>query len=186
MTIMLSLLSAACSGTAENPIEKSNSASKTLVVYFSATGSTERVAGYIASLTGGDLFELQPSQSYTSADLTWTNPSSRVVREHDDESLRDVALIKTTADNWDEYDIVFIGYPIWWGIAAWPVNNFIKENDFSGKTVIPFCTSASSGLGQSAELLSQMAEGGRWLRGQRFRSNVAESDVKEWVDGLDY
>ncbi len=183
---MLSLLTAACSGTAEKPIEKDNSASKTLVVYFSATGSTERVAGYIASLTGGDLFELQPSQSYTSADLTWTNSTSRVVREHDDESLRDVALIKTTVDNWDEYDIVFIGYPIWWGIAAWPVNNFIKGNDFSGKTVIPFCTSASSGLGQSAELLSRMADGGSWLTGRRFRSNVPQSDVKEWVESLDY
>ncbi len=183
---MLSLFSAASSGTAEKHIVKNNSASKTLVVYFSATGSTEKVAGYIASLTDGDLFELQPSQSYTSADLTWTNPASRVVREHDDERLRDVALIKTTVDNWDEYDIVFIGYPIWWGIAAWPVNNFIKGNDFSGKTVIPFCTSASSSLGQSAELLSQMAEGGRWLTGQRFRSNVAENDVKEWVESLDY
>lgn len=186
MMIMLSLFTIACSGMAENPIVTNNSASKTLVVYFSATGSTERVAGYIASLTGGDLFGLQPSQSYTSADLTWTNSTSRVVREHDDESLRDVALIKTTVDNWDEYDTVFIGYPIWWGIAAWPVNNFIKGNDFSGKAVIPFCTSASSGLGQSAELLSQMAEGGRWLTGRRFRSNVPESDVKEWVESLDY
>lgn len=186
MALMLSLFSAACSGANEVSRTGQSTGGKVLVAYYSATGSTQRIAAYIAAETDGNLFSIEPVIPYTSADLTWTNSSSRVTREHNDESLRNVELKKTTPDNWDEYDIVFIGYPIWWGIAAWPVNNFLKNNDFTGKTVIPFCTSASSGLGQSAELLSQMAEGGRWLRGQRFRSNVAESDVKEWVDGLDY
>ncbi len=182
---LLSLFSAACSGTKENPAVEEGKR-KVLVVFYSATGSTEKVAEYIADAVGGDLFRLECTDPYTSSDLNWTDDSSRVVREHDDESLRNVSLLKTTPDNWDEYDTVFIGYPIWWGIAAWPVNSFIRNNDFSGKTVIPFCTSASSGLGNSAELLEEMADGGRWLSGRRFRSSVSQSDVVSWVNGLDY
>ena len=87
-------------------------------------------------------------------------------------------------DNWDSYDTVFIGYPIWWGIAAWPVDDFVEANDFTGKTVIPFCTSASSGLGESGELLAEMAGIGDWQEGIRFRSSVSEADVQEWLDGL--
>ena len=87
-------------------------------------------------------------------------------------------------DNWDSYDTVFIGYPIWWGIAAWPVDNFVTANDFTGKTVIPFCTSSSSGLGESGELLAELAGTGNWLEGQRFRSSASEDDVAEWVNGL--
>ena len=89
-----------------------------------------------------------------------------------------------TVEGWDQYDTVFIGYPIWWGIAAWPVDAFIEANDFTGKTVIPFCTSASSGLGESGELLAEMAGTGDWLEGHRFSSNVSESDVQSWLDGL--
>ena len=157
---------------------------KTLVVYYSATGSTQAVAEYIAQSTGGDLFEIQPTEPYTSDDLNWSNSDSRVSREHDNEDERDVELVSTTVDNWDEYDTVFIGYPIWWGIAAWPVDNFIKANDFTGKTVIPFCTSASSGIGDSGNLLAAMAGTGDWQDGERFRSSASESDVTEWVDSL--
>lgn len=157
----------------------------TLVVYFSATGNTEQAAQYIAEITGGDLFELEPAEPYTSADLNYGNDDSRVSREHDDESLRDVELVSATVENWDSYDTVFVGYPIWWGIAAWPVDTFIKANDFTGKTVVPFCTSASSGVGESAELLADMAGTGNWLDGTRFRSNVSEDDIQEWIDGLD-
>lgn len=164
----------------ETPVE----GGKTLVVYFSATGSTEAVAETIADELDADLFELTPVTPYTSNDLNWTVNGSRVNREHDDESLRDIALTETTPDNWDEYDTVFIGYPIWWGIAAWPVNNFVKNNDFTGKTVIPFCTSASSGLGQSGELLAEMANGGTWLTGQRFSSNAAADTVRDWAADL--
>ena len=157
---------------------------KTLVVYFSATGSTERVAGYIAAATGGDLFELVPVNAYTGADLSWTTPGSRVNLEHDDESLRDIELVSETVGHWEDYGRVFIGYPIWWGIAAWPVNNFIKNNDFTGKTVIPFCTSSSSGLGQSGALLAEMAGTGSWQEGQRFSSGATQSTVASWVNAL--
>ena len=116
----------------------------TLVVYFSAIGNTEEAAGYIADLTGGDLLELTPADPYTGADLNWNDPDSRVVREYEDESLRDTRLTVSTVENWGSYDTVFIGYPIWWGIAAWPVDNFIEANDFTGKTVIPFCPHGGS------------------------------------------
>ncbi len=164
--------------------DNSTSGWKTLVVYYSATNNTEAIAGYIANATGADLFELIPTEPYTSDDLDWTDRNSRVSREHDDESLRAVELEKTVPDNWDEYDTVFIGYPIWWGIAAWPTDTFVKANDFTGKTVIPFCTSSSSGLGQSGELLRDEAGTGNWLEGQRFQSRASEDTVKEWVTSL--
>lgn len=156
----------------------------TLVVYYSATGNTEQAASYIADITGGDLFELEPADPYTDADLNYSDDSSRVVREHDNPDERNVELVADTVDNWDEYDTVFIGYPIWWGIAAWPVDTFIEANDFTGKTVIPFCTSASSGLGESGQLLEEMAGTGNWLEGQRFSSGVSEEEVQSWLDGL--
>lgn len=160
------------------------SGGKTLVVYYSASGNTKEVADYIASAMDGDLFEIAPTEIYTGADLDWTDKDSRVSREHDNEDERDVPLVSDTVDNWDEYDTVFIGYPIWWGIAAWPVDGFIKANDFTGKTVIPFCTSSSSGLGESGELLEEMAGTGEWLEGERFRSGASEETVRSWVEGL--
>ena len=157
---------------------------KTLVVYYSASGNTERVAKDIAEAAGADLFEIVPTEVYTSDDLDWTNPDSRVSREHDDESLRDVPLTTTEVPDWASYDTVFIGYPIWWGIAAWPVDTFVKNNDFTGKTVIPFATSSSSGIGQSGSLLADMAGTGEWQEGQRFSSGVSSDDVQSWVNGL--
>ena len=170
------------SAEAQQPTDE---AGKTLVVYYSATGNTENVANYIATATDGDLFELEPAEPYSDADLNWTDDNSRVVREHDDESLRDIELVADAVENWDSYDTVFIGYPIWWGIAAWPVNGFIEANDFTGKTVIPFCTSSSSGLGESGELLAEMAGTGDWQEGQRFRSGASERDVAAWVENLE-
>lgn len=160
------------------------SGSNVLVVYYSATGNTAEVAQYIADSTGGDLFEIQPVEPYTDDDLNWTDDNSRVSQEHADESLRDVELVADTVDNWDQYDTVFIGYPIWWGIAAWPVDGFVEANDFSGKTVIPFCTSSSSGLGQSGQLLADMAGTGDWQEGQRFRSSASQEDVQSWIEEL--
>ena len=154
------------------------------MVYYSASGNTERVAKDIAEAAGADLFEIVPTELYTSDDLNWTNPDSRVSREHDDESLRDVSLTTTEVSDWDSYDTVFIGYPIWWGIAAWPVDTFVKNNDFNGKTVIPFATSSSSGMGQSGSLLADMAGTGDWQEGQRFSSGVSSDDVQSWVNGL--
>lgn len=169
---------------AESEPETQPETGKTLVVYYSASGNTERVAKDIAEAAGADLFEIVPSELYTSDDLNWTNPDSRVSREHDDESLRDVPLTTTEVPDWDSYDTVFIGYPIWWGIAAWPVDTFVKNNDFTGKTVIPFATSSSSGMGQSGSLLTDMAGTGEWQEGQRFSSGVSSDDVQSWVNGL--
>ena len=169
---------------AESEPETQPETGKTLVVYYSASGNTERVAKDIAEAAGADLFEIVPTEVYTSEDLNWTNSDSRVSRAHDDESLRDVPLTTTEVENWDDYDTVFIGYPIWWGIAAWPVDTFVKNNDFTGKTVIPFATSSSSGMGQSGSLLADMAGTGEWQEGQRFSSGVSSDDVQSWVNGL--
>ena len=157
---------------------------KTLVVYYSASGNTKDVAEKIAKITEADLFEIEPVEPYTDDDLDWTDDDSRVSREHDDESLRDVELVSTTVDNWDSYDTVCIGYPIWWGIAAWPVDNFVKENDFTGKTVIPFCTAATSGIGDSGNLLEEMTGTGDWKEGERFHGGASESDISSWIDSL--
>ena len=158
---------------------------KTLVVYFSATGNTEEAANYIATATGADMFELVPMESYSSDDLDWTDDNSRVVYEHDNPDARAVELVESTVSDWESYDTIFIGYPIWWGIAAWPVDSFIAANDFTGKTVIPFCTSSSSGLGESGELLAEAAGTGDWLEGIRFSSSVSEEDVQTWLEGLE-
>ena len=199
------LMLASCSGNSASSVSSSSVASsaasfgaasseaasstvtttgKTLVVYFSATGTTQGVAQTIADTVGADLFEVVPSDPYTSDDLNWTNNDSRVSREHNDEGLRAVALESTDVDGWDDYDTVFIGYPIWWGIAAWPMSSFVSANDFSGKTIIPFCTSTSSGIGQSGELLAELADAGTWLDGQRFSRGSSESDIASWIAGL--
>lgn len=163
---------------------QSGESGNVLVVYYSATGNTEAVAGYIAEATGGDLFKLEPVEPYTDADLNWTDENSRVTQEHEDESLRDVELVADTVDNWDSYDTVFIGYPIWWGIAAWPVDGFVEANDFTGKTVIPFCTSSSSGIGESGTRLAGLAGTGNWLDGQRFSGGASQESIAAWVESL--
>ena len=155
-----------------------------LVVYYSATGSTERVAKEMANILGADIFEIEPKEEYTSSDLNWSSSDSRVTREHNDESLRNVELKSTIVDDFDSYDTILIGYPIWWGIAAWPVNTFVKANDFTGKTVIPFCTSASSGLGNSGKLLEDLAGTGNWQEGYRFSSSATDADIKSFTDSL--
>lgn len=182
----LNTTAAAKQSTSENTSAENTASDKgqTLVVYFSASGNTENAAKYIADATGGELFELVPKDEYSSADLNWTDSASRVNYEHENESARDIELVSTTVPNWDEYDTVFIGYPIWWGIASWAVNGFVKSNDFTGKTVIPFCTSTSSGLGESGKLLAEMAGTGNWLEGERFRESVSQSDIEEWVNRL--
>lgn len=185
----MSLALSACAGNTENGQTGGTGGTisgegNILVVYFSATGNTEEVAGYIADAAGGDIFEIEPVDAYTAADLRWTDENSRVVQEYENPELRDIELVSATVENWAEYDTVLIGYPIWWGIAAWPVNGFVEANDFTGKTVIPFCTSSSSGLGQSDQLLAQLAGTGNWLEGHRFRSSASESDVTSWLQEL--
>lgn len=179
-----SSVSSASDETSATTEESSTDLGNVLVVYYSAIGNTERVANSIAEATGGDLFEIEPTEPYTDDDLNWNDESSRVSREYEDESLRDVPLVNTTVENWDDYDTVFIGYPIWWGIAAWPVDGFVEANDFSGKTVIPFATSASSGMGQSGELLADLAGTGEWQEGMRFSGGVDDAEVQDWLSML--
>lgn len=154
-----------------------------LVVYYSAQGHTERVGQAIATHLGTDYFALTPTEPYSQDDLNYNDDNSRVCKEHNDES-RNVPLEQVTPNGFANYETIFVGYPIWWGIAAWPVDNFVKGNDFTGKKVIPFCTSASSPLGNSGELLQEMAGTGDWQEGKRFSSSASDSEVTEWLDSL--
>lgn len=175
--------------TKSEPLSKDNENStetgKVIVVYYSATGNTKTVANAIAEILDADTFELEPAQAYSDEDLNWTNEGSRVNKEHDDPDSRDIEFVSTSVSDWESYDTVFIGYPIWWGTAAWPVDSFITANDFAGKKVIPFCTSTSSGIGQSGKLLAEMAGTGDWLEGERFSPDDSIENLQEWVNGLE-
>ena len=159
-------------------------AGKVLVAYFSGTGNTRAVAERIALQTGGQLFEIAPEQPYSESDLDWRDDGSRVTREHEDRSLRDIALAQTAPDDFAEYETVFVGYPIWWQMAAWPVNRFMRDNDFTRKTVVAFCTSQSSSIGSTRQDLEQLAGSGEWLDGQRFAENPQDGIVENWVESL--
>lgn len=162
------------------------SGKKALVVYYSATGRTEQVAKDLAKVKNADIMKIEPDPDYTEADLDYRNEDSRVSREHNDESLRDqIKLKKTTPDNWAEYDTVYIGYPIWWGIAAWPMNAFVKGNDFTGKHVVTFATAYSSPLGSSGQLLKEMAGSkGDWQDGTCFTGAIDDAKVADWAKSL--
>lgn len=167
--------------------EAPTTGSSVLVVYFSATGNTEDVAEYIAEAAQGELFELVPVDPYTSADLRWTDNNSRVVQEYEAKqagTLETVELETVTVENWEDYDTVFIGFPIWWYDAAWPVNGFVEGNDFTGKTVYTFCTSSSSGLGSSTQNLAALAGTGDWQDGRRFSSSASQSSVTSWLEDI--
>lgn len=171
----------------ENPATaEGNTASgkKSIVVYFSGSGNTKRVAELVANETDAALFEIVPKNPYTEDDLNWRDENSRVQKEHNDTSLQNIELTSTTVSDWESYDTVLFGYPLWWREAAWPVNNFVKGNDFSGKTVIPFCTSTSDGIGDSGSKLAQMAGTGTWQEGMRFPENDDESSIREWAKSL--
>ncbi len=162
----------------------------TLVVYFSATGNTEKAATYIAEITGGDLFELEPAQPYTDEDLNYGNDDSRVSREHEDESLRDVELVADTVDNWDSYDTIFIGYPNWWADLPMAVYSFFDEYDFSGKTIIPFNVHNGSRFSRTIQTIKElepnatMVEDGFTVSEQTV--DGAAGDVADWLDELGY
>ena len=157
---------------------------KSIVVYFSAQDHTKNIATKIASNLSADIFVIEPVEAYTEDDLSWTNPDSRVSREHIDDDLRKVELKTVAVPNWDEYDMVLIGYPIWWGDSAWPVDSFVKQVDFGDKTVVPFAVSHSSGLGTSDVDLRAKATGGNWQAGFRFSQDATDADIKAWTDSL--
>ncbi|WP_270381009.1 flavodoxin [Mitsuokella multacida] len=159
---------------------------KTLVVYYSATGRTERVAKVIAKERQADIMKLVPNPAYTEADLDTHDKNSRTTRERDDASLREkIQLQRAVPDNWASYDTIFLGYPIWWSIAAWPVDAFVKANDFTGKNVVTFATAGVSPLGNSGKLLAEMAGGkGNWQDGTCFTGSLGDAKVVEWVRSL--
>ena len=157
---------------------------RVLVAYFSATGNTAAVAETIADAAGAELFELEPVTPYTDADLDYNDSGSRTSQERADPALQEVPLVSAAVDGWDTYDTVFVGYPIWWGGAAWPVNGFVTGNDFAGKRVIPFCTSGGSGLGRSGERLAELAGSGDWAEGRRFSAGASAEEIAAWVAEL--
>lgn len=155
---------------------------KVLVAYFSATNTTEGVAEHIANGLNADLYEIVPEEPYTEADLNYNDDNSRSTIEMNDPSAR--PAISGSVENMEQYDIVFIGYPIWWGEAPRIVSTFMESYDFSGKTIVPFCTSGGSGIGSSASNLEQLTSGADWLEGRRLNGSDSEETVMEWVNGL--
>lgn len=183
MTVALCMVGCGLSSSSSQASDASE-ANTTLIVYYSATGCTEAVAKDIAEYTGADMFAIELEQPYTKEDLNSRFIDSRISREYADPSLRDMTLVQTTPDGWDQYQTIVLGYPIWWDEAAWPVEAFVKANSFVDKTIIPFCTSASSELGKSAEQLAASSDGGTWVGGMRFPSDVNSDEVLQWVDDL--
>lgn len=157
--------------------------SKVLVAYFSATGTTKGVAEHIANGLNAEIYEIIPEEPYTDADLDYSDNNSRSTIEMNDASSR--PAISGSVENIEQYDIVFIGYPIWWGEAPRIVSTFVESYDFSGKTVVPFCTSGRSGVGSSATNLEQLTSGAAWMEGKRLNGGDSQDTVMEWVNGLD-
>ena len=155
---------------------------KVLVAYFSATNTTEGVAQNLADGLGADLFEILPEEPYTDADLDYHDNNSRTTIEMDDPDVR--PAISDIIEDMEQYDVVFLGYPIWWGEAPRIINTFVESYDFSGKTIVPFCTSGGSGIGRSAENLHSAAGGATWLDGQRFSGSASVDELVEWANGL--
>lgn len=166
--------------TAEKSGKQDTTAGKTLVIYFSATGTTKGVAEKIASATGGDLYEITPAEPYSDADLDWHDNASRSTKEQNDKSARP-AIANDTA-KLDGYDTIYIGYPIWWGEEPRIMDTFVEAHSFEGKTVIPFCTSGGSGIGNSGKNLAELANGGTWLGGDRLDAGISESDLQVFID----
>ena len=156
---------------------------KVLVAYFSATGTTKGVAVHIANGLNADIYEIVPEEPYTDADLDYNDNNSRTTIEMNDPNARPV--ISGSVENMEQYDTVFIGYPIWWGEAPRIVSTFMESYDFSGKTIVPFCTSGGSGIGSSASNLERLTSGATWLDGRRLNGSDSQDTVMEWVNSLD-
>lgn len=168
--------------TASDGTTSDDDRTNVLVAYFSATGTTEGVAENIAAGLNADLYEIVPQEPYTDADLNYNDDDSRSTIEMNDPDAR--PAISGSVENMEQYDIVFIGYPIWWGEAPRIISTFVESYDFSGKTIVPFCTSGGSGIGSSAEDLKELTSGAEWLSGSRLRGSDSQEDVMEWVNGL--
>ncbi|MBO4284794.1 MAG: NAD(P)H-dependent oxidoreductase [Alphaproteobacteria bacterium] len=153
---------------------------KVLVAYFSATGTTAGVAERLAKATGGDLFEIKPVEPYTDADLDWTNKQSRSSVEMADRSSR--PAIASKIEDMSKYDVVFVGFPIWWYREPSIIDTFMESYDFTGKTIIPFATSGGSGMGDASKIMQSLAPSAKVLSGKRFSSSVSEEELKKWAE----
>ena len=173
---------AAESSSEETAAEEPQTDTGVLVVYFSATGTTRGVAEKIASVTGADLYEIKAAQEYTAEDLDWNDSDSRTTHEQNDPSVR--PEIGSDPVSLEGYSTIYIGFPIWWGEEPRIMDTFVESYDFDGKTMIPFCTSSSSGIGMSGKNLESNAGSGKWLDGQRFSGSVSEDELRTWIEGL--
>ena len=174
--------------TEENTADRSNTGDnetsghqKIAIIYFSATGTTKKVAGYIKDATNGDIFEIEPKDKYTDNDLSYNNNNSRATKEQNDSSAR--PEISNTIDT-ESYDVIYLGYPIWFGDAPRIILTFLDKSNLSGKTVIPFCTSGSSGISKSENYFKNNYKNINWLDGKRL--SISQSEVTNWVKSLNY
>ena len=175
--------SAETSTNMENTDNQDAQEHKILVAYFSATGTTKGVAEHIANGLNADIYEIVPEEAYTDADLDYNDNNSRTTIEMNDPDAR--PAISGSVENMEQYDIIFVGYPIWWGEAPRIVSTFMESYDFSGKTIVPFCTSGGSGIGSSASDLERLTSGATWLDGRRLNGSDSQDTVMEWVNSLD-
>lgn len=190
--VLMLILSACGADTASTVPEESEGSAesaavqaaegKTLVVYFSATGTTRGVAEKIAAITGGDLYEIEAAQPYTEEDRNWHDDNSRTTHEQNDPSFR--PEIGSELPSLEGYDTVYLGFPIWWGQEPRILDTFVESCDFDGITVIPFCTSGSSGIGNSGKNLEANAGSGTWLSGERFGGGASEDELRAWIGSL--
>lgn len=153
-----------------------------LVAYFSATGNTENIAEHLVSILDADLYEIVPQVPYTSEDLNYSNDDCRANQEQNDPTAR--PSISGNVENMEDYEVIFLGYPIWWGDAPKIISTFLETYDFDGKTIVPFCTSGSSPIGGSVSDLEALTDGATWLEGQRFSGSASQETVSQWVDSL--
>lgn len=154
--------------------------SRKLVAYFSASGITAKVAENLAEAVGADLFEIAPSVRYTDDDLDWRNENSRSSIEMKDPASR--PAVEAIRDNMDEYDVIFVGFPIWWYVAPTIINTFLEQYDLAGKTIIPFATSGGSGMGKTNEVLKPSCPASTLLEGRVFKSNASKEELAGWAN----
>lgn len=191
MMVLLAFGLTACGGSSSDSASEGTEAQETtaqasendtLVVFFSQTGHTKSVAEKIASITGADIYEIKAAQEYTEEDLDWNNTDSRTTHEQNDPSAR--PEIGSDPVSLEGYSTIYIGYPIWWGEEPRIMDTFVENYDFDGITVIPFCTSGSSDIGESGSNLSSNAGSGNWLDGKRFDGDASEEDIQAWIEEL--
>lgn len=193
MLMGVSLTMCSCLHDTDEPMEKeeptpnpdptpTTDSGKAVVVYFSCTNTTKDIADKIAEISGADSYRIIPEMSYTDADLNYNNSSCRANREQNDPSAR--PAIKGKCENIGDYDIIFLGYPIWWGEAPKVIYTFLEGHNLDGKTVIPFCTSHSSGIGSSDTNLHGLASGAQWKQGRRFGGGESKETIEKWIESI--